>query len=147
MSDDLVARLRHAWAERERQLAEDFELAQVADALTASPWTSRVTQDANGSNVCGRIVDGEGYAVVHVGDQTPERAVAEHIARHDPARVLAEVERGRRDIAAKRSILDRYEDALARQQDPEYSEIATDVQVEEYQDWIIPALAEAEGLA
>jgi len=105
MSDDLVARLRHAWDERERQLDEDFELAQVANALTASPWISKVTQDANGHNVAGRIVDNDGYAVVRVLDQAPERAVAMHIARHDPARVLAEVERGRRDIAAKRRIL------------------------------------------
>lgn len=31
---------------------------------------------------------------------------AEHIARFDPQRMLAEVEQGRRDIAAKRAILD-----------------------------------------
>jgi hypothetical protein len=46
------------------------------------------------------------------------------------------------DIKAKRAILDRYEDALARQQDPEYSQIAAHVQAEEYEDWIIPTMAQ-----
>lgn len=59
---------------------------------------------------------------------------AEHIARNDPKARLAEIE-------AKRRILDRYEDALARQQDPEYSQIAAHVCAEEYEGWIIPELA------
>lgn len=46
------------------------------------------------------------------------------------------------DIKAKRRILDRYEDSVARQQEPEYSQIAAHIQAEEYQDWIIPALAQ-----
>lgn len=58
-----------------------------------------------------------------------------HIARWDPARVLAEVE-------AKRRIIERYEDCLARQEDPDYSSIAAHGQAAEYEDWVIPALAQ-----
>jgi hypothetical protein len=57
-----------------------------------------------------------------------------HIARHDPARVLREVE-------AKRRILDRYDDALARQGDWQESQLAADICVQEYQDWVLPTLA------
>lgn len=46
------------------------------------------------------------------------------------------------EIEAKRRILGRYEDALARQHDPEYSQIAARAQVEEYEGWVIPALAQ-----
>lgn len=92
--DDLVAWLRN-------RIGDDYEMAQVADALTRPPWVSQVTRDASDYNE-GKIVDGDGLAVVHVEDQTPERAVAEHIARWDPARVLAELD-------AKRRILDEHE--------------------------------------
>jgi hypothetical protein len=80
--DDLVTWLR-------AQLDEDAEAAQVADALTRSPWTGGDAQ----------VVDGDGYPVVRDDDARPERAVLEHIARWDPARMLAE-------IGAKRRILD-----------------------------------------
>jgi hypothetical protein len=90
--DDLVSWLR-------AQLDEEHEAATVADALTRPPWVAHVQQDANGRNVTDSVQDGDDYAVVHVSDGTPERAVAEHIARWDPARVLAEVD-------AKRRILD-----------------------------------------
>src|SRR3954470_12358190 len=60
--------------------------------------------------------------------------VAEHIERWDPHRVLALVD-------ATRRILDRYEDALARQGDWQESQTAADICVSEYEDWIIPALA------
>lgn len=61
--------------------------------------------------------------------------VVRHVARWEPDRVLVEVE-------AKRRILDRYEDAIARQTDPDYSEITARDQAQEYEDWIIPALAQ-----
>jgi hypothetical protein len=80
--DELVTWLR-------AQLDEEAETAQVANALTRPPWTGG---DAN-------VVDGDGYPVVRDDDTRPERAVLEHIARWDPARVLAEVD-------AKRRILD-----------------------------------------
>jgi acyl-coenzyme A thioesterase PaaI-like protein len=46
------------------------------------------------------------------------------------------------EVEAKRRILDRYEDALARQTDPDESQMAADIQVREYEDWIIPAIAQ-----
>lgn len=64
------------------------------------------------------------------------RAAAAFWQYFNPARMLAEVE-------AKRRILDRYEDALARQQDPEYSQSTARVHAQEYEGWIIPALAQA----
>ena len=59
-----------------------------------------------------------------------------HIIRHDPARVLREAE-------AKRAILARYEDCLARMEDPAYSGTAEYVQIREYEDFILPNLAAA----
>lgn len=41
-------------------------------------------------------------------------AGAEHIAHFDPQRMLAEVEQGRRDIAAKRALLDWFLDCEAK---------------------------------
>src|SRR3954466_10372054 len=102
MSDDLVARLRHAWDERERQLDEDEKVAQES---AGAPWSTdipgavHVSAAARAGNRAWRTL---GH-VAHV-DHDADR---DHIARHDPARVLTEVERGRRDIAAKRHILDR----------------------------------------
>lgn len=81
--DELIAFVRAA-------LDEDYEAAQVAAALTRSPWMSEGPT----------VVCGDGFPVVSHGDGEP--ATAQHIARWDPARALAEVE-------AKRQILDEYE--------------------------------------
>lgn len=78
--DDLVAFVR-------RCFDEDEELARVAAALTRSPWVNE------GSTV----MCGDGFAVAGVEDG--ETATAQHIARWDPARVLAEVD-------AQRTLLD-----------------------------------------
>jgi hypothetical protein len=61
-------------------------------------------------------------------------AVAEHIARWFPTRVLAEVE-------AKRRILDRYDDCRVRLEDPDYSVVEAAEQLREYEDFVLPALA------
>jgi hypothetical protein len=107
MSDDLVARLRHAWDERERQLDEDERVALAAITTIGiqalDTWSYEPGAEARHG---GKIKDAMGYTVVHQEDSTPDPSEAQHIARHDPARVLAEVERARRDIAAKRHILD-----------------------------------------
>lgn len=63
----------------------------------------------------------------------PEASFA-HARNLDPARVLREVE-------AKRRILDRYEDAVVRREDPDHSQLAAQVQIQEYADWVIPLLA------
>jgi hypothetical protein len=146
MSDDLVARLRHAWDERERQLDEDERVALAvigvnahADLINGKPPAHWEMPPDSSS-----IYSTERIPILRV--RHTWKRESGHITRHDPARVLAEVERGRRDIAAKRHILDRYEDALARQQDPEYSQISAHIEAEEYEGWIIPELAAAEGL-
>lgn len=138
MSDDLVARLRHAWDERERQLAEDERVALEAsrfdhDDRPQTP-TGEHWQWVEGEN--DRVIPIDPVTDEYVGESLGEfrvslRSVEEyptnmpytlphfvihtaeevpaicglHIARHDPARVLAEVERGRRDLAAKRRML------------------------------------------
>ncbi|MGI5247550.1 DUF6221 family protein [Dactylosporangium sp. CA-139066] len=80
----------------------------------------------------------DGYAIESEDAQTTfivgRQDVAEHIARHDPARVL-------RDVEAKQRILARYQDAIARQNDPAYSRPAASIQVAEYEDWVLPLLA------
>jgi hypothetical protein len=96
--DELVAFVR-------RCLDEDERVALAAQASGTPPWVNRVYAESDGYNT-GSIKDASGYTVVHVEDQTPGFATAEHIARWDPARVLAEVK-------AKRRILDLYEAACA----------------------------------
>lgn len=82
--DDLVTWLR-------AQLDEDERVARAAEADNASPWQI----EEPGANI--RTADH--YTVVHIEDSTPEPATAEHIARWDPARVLAEIDAKRRIIA------------------------------------------------
>jgi Ser-tRNA(Ala) deacylase AlaX len=74
------------------QLDEDEQIAREGIPFGTGQWQA---EDS------GLIRDSEGGCVVH-DDGEQDRATAEHIARHDPARVLAEVD-------AKRRILDRWE--------------------------------------
>lgn len=53
---------------------------------------------------------------------------------YDPARVLREVE-------AKRNILARYEDCVARQEDQDYPYASAAEQAREYEDFVLPNLA------
>jgi hypothetical protein len=110
MSDDLVARLRHAWDERERQLDEDERVALASDP---GPWEVGPTFGARDSRVYVREASEQGIDTIgtcviagQVANKTRFRENAQHIARHDPSRVLAEVQRGRRDIAAKRLMVE-----------------------------------------
>jgi hypothetical protein len=104
---DLVEFLRAALDEDER----------VARAATPGPWRWEEPSDSewptyDQSLVSDGKADGGEPAAVLLGwghDASgieAEQADRDHIARHDPARVLAEV-------AAKRAILDRYEALLA----------------------------------
>lgn len=86
MSDDLIAFLR-------ARLDDDEQIAQ------ATMWDGS-------DNIPGWYLSAS--ATVETGGDTfyaGDRTVANHIERHDPARVLREVE-------AKRRILDEYTDAL-----------------------------------
>jgi hypothetical protein len=99
MNDDLVAFLRDRLAEDER----------IARAATPGPWrynpdkhwrrpgTSWVEEAvfAGPSGAGATCVAGTGET-----DDPPSMTDATHIARHDPARVLAEVEAKRRAIDA-----------------------------------------------
>jgi len=62
--------------------------------------------------------------------------VIRHLARHDAARVLREIEAGR-------MILARYEDTLARQEDDNYPAGVAQNQAREYEDFVLPNLAAA----
>lgn len=93
--DDLVTWLR-------QQLDDD---ERVARAATSAPWIHHVAPDPSGPDHT--LLTGE-HGVISVGfmqDDPIRPADAEHIARHDPAQVLAEVD-------AKRRILDAYVDAV-----------------------------------
>lgn len=135
--DELIAFVRAALDEDER----------VAREAPGPAWCRAIERDGEPGRWRGIKAELVTLPDPHPGDSLSVGAVgatvarcdgrreAEHIARWDPARVLAEVE-------AKRRVLDRYEDARARQQDPDYSQLAADEQVSEYEDWIIPALAQ-----
>lgn len=137
MSDDLVARLRHAWDERERQLAEDERVALAVVEAVPGKWVPT-------------------YRDVHAVQMAPHGPVTRHVATaetgalgtflsdHDPVRVLAEVERGRRDLAVKRRILAEHRPVLADEV-PGLAMCFVDNEVMpcDHVRW----LAEAEGLA
>lgn len=121
--DDLVAWLRQQLDEDERVALAAAQLAQTRD------WWASAEGKVHDANA-------EGYRNLLGGENAWSLdEIGEHIARWDPARVLAEVE-------AKRRVLDRYEDALARCDDPDESQLAAGIQVSEYEDWIIPQLAQ-----
>lgn len=97
MSDDLVARLRHAWDERDRQYDEDERVARAAYA--ESPDWSIQPGHRRPRILWLDIMDSTDPATMPL-------VLAEHMARFAPERMLAEVERGRRDIAAKRLMVE-----------------------------------------
>jgi Family of unknown function (DUF6221) len=101
----------------EARLAEDKAAAKAA---AASPWKSTAPSLW--------IESGQGIIV-----QTRHFEDAAHIARHDPARALREVEAGRR-------ILARYKDCLARMEDPDYPQGVARDQAREYEDFVLPNL-------
>lgn len=105
----------------ESAYAEQSALVVRTDVPLKAPWSS--------SWVSPWVVepDSEGSEGINPAD-------AEHIACWNPARVLAEVD-------AKRRIIDRHEDALARRDDHDYSSPTAHVQAEEYRDWVLPLLA------
>jgi hypothetical protein len=107
VTDDLIAFIR-------AQLDDDERVAREA---TAGPWTTTgnggITHDgpslSQTNPAFGR------YVVASVGAYDrgcPNRADAEHIARHDPGRVLAEV-------AAKRAVLDLFDASTDQQLHPD----------------------------
>ncbi|MGW7636138.1 DUF6221 family protein [Streptomyces decoyicus] len=109
MTDDLVAFLRARYDE-DAEAAKDAAKRAAAELATADRKADRFLPPYDGSHWS------NDYDHVHVHDHRPERsrrrvqiadcghgaiALTSHIARHDPERVLAEVE-------AKRAIVDQY---------------------------------------
>lgn len=90
VTDDLITFLR-------ARLDEDEEIAQAA---SPGPW--HVDEDADEVLAVDDIVVAEGFALS--GRQL--RATTQHIARHDPARVLAEVDAKRRVVDLMASTLE-----------------------------------------
>ena len=121
MSTDLIAFLN-------ARLDEDKASAAKAQKKRRSPW--RVID-----SIRMRVISGSPNRDLVVAE-TPGDGIADHIARHDPARVLREVEAGRR-------ILARYEDCLARMEDPDYPQGVAADQAREYEDFVLPNLAAA----
>lgn len=110
------------------RIAEDEEVANRAAAEHAAPWGVSVDRTAPEGWEHLRVVvceDGLGDVTDRI---YPE--LADHIVRHDPARVLAECE-------AKRRIVERYQDRT------KYQTVVADAQsaAEEYEDYVLPLLA------
>ena len=123
--DDLVAFLN-------ARLDED-EAAALAAAKADGKYGGRSHWSARFGAMVTDEADPD-WAVVDLSAYVDDADLGEHIARHDPARVLREVE-------AKRMILARYEDCLARMEDPDYSAVTARGQAIEYQDFVLPNLA------
>jgi hypothetical protein len=81
------------------QIDEDERVALAAAWSSRRVGDNRPTWQRSGIN---SVEDAGGGLVVHGDGTPPSDSQADHIARHDPARVLAEV-------AAKRAILDLHE--------------------------------------
>ncbi len=128
MSDEIVAFINARLDDDERVACAATEGVGVQ---TGDP--SSGVWSAGGSYQPGLIEDSDGGVVVY-DEGAPNEAQAQHIARHDPARVL-------RDVEATRRILARYEDAISRQSEPDYSRSDALAQAAEYEDWVLPLLA------
>ncbi len=107
--DDVIAFLEVRLSDREQQLAED---ERVALAGNRGPWVLDTFPAVGGiaANVLMPLGDSGAKTGLTTSALlgTQDARTTEHVARHDPVRVLAEVERGRREIAAVRAILERF---------------------------------------
>ncbi|NUP52336.1 MAG: hypothetical protein HOW97_34195 [Catenulispora sp.] len=105
--DDLVAFLR-------ARLDEDAEDARLAEAVDPSPWYEDVsegtyTRQREGLDGVGlvRAADNVGLWDRESSSALSMAAVTSvHVARHDPARVLREVEAGRKLVNAYAEVAD-----------------------------------------
>jgi hypothetical protein len=122
--EDLVRWLR-------AQLDEDERIARAAASVRGPDWWFEgYFKDMDGQVLAGRVHDGGSSAVRSLAMTTRSDAEGEHAARHDPARVLREIE-------AKREILARYEELRAASKE---DGLIGDV-TEEYQDFLLHVLA------
>jgi hypothetical protein len=87
-----------------QQLDEDERIARAA---TAGPWTAMGQGVLDPSPPSNRL--GIGMAVGHAAASADYNETAEHIARHDPARVLREIDAKRQIIALHHQLEDAQE--------------------------------------
>lgn len=123
----------------EAQIAEDERVARAAIPDRENRPTTYYPDEDEDDGIWGVArggsqVEGVGIIVYDEGGHTAGQA--EHIARHDPARVLREVE-------GKRQIIARYQDAVARTSDFDHSTAVAELQVREYEDFVLPGLLAA----
>lgn len=117
--NDIAAFLEACWAERGQQLDED---ERAALAATVGPWQWGPRPGKIGWALSGPSVPYGGFILGVTDAGCPSVYDSEHIARFDPQRMLAEVEQGRRDIAAKRRILEEYDTTCGEVRNPTSAE-------------------------
>ncbi len=125
MSADLIAFL-------EARLAEDEAAAKAAASVAGPHWHHDRFWPGDGSSATTMILSAAGSPLADTLHRDDEE-MAPFIARHDPARALREVE-------ADRRILARYQDCLARMEDPDYPQGVARDQAREYEDFVLPNL-------
>lgn len=115
--DDLIRFLRHRLDDQARRLDEDEKVAKAALWAGDEGWKVLPGQEQPFHRPW-QVIDGTyEEAVVWVKPTAADdEGVAVHVARFHPLRILADVEQGRRDIHAKRTLLDEFswEDGEAR---------------------------------
>ena len=115
------------WAAFVTARLDEYEAAAKA-AQAPSPWKA-----AGHESDSWIVTDATGEPLIY-DEGTPSLEEAAHIARHDPGRTL-------RRIKGARMILARYEDCLARMEDPDYPAGVARDQAREYEDFVFPELA------
>lgn len=78
----------------------EFLLARIAEDEAVARAVADLTGESNRWWVDGPAQESRKHWVYATGEKFKYREVADHIARHDPARVLAECEAKRRIVAA-----------------------------------------------
>lgn len=136
--NDLISWLRQQLDTDERQARSVEPVPRQRWEAVSGEWGPHVRTERGDEPQWSREIQAEVWRCDDEMDGCPDiargaMAEAEFIAANDPDRVL-------RQVQAHRAILDRYEDALARSDDPEYSMPEAWTQAREYEDFVIPAL-------
>jgi len=117
------------------RLDEDEAAAKAAASVAGPDWHHDHFWPEDGSSATTMIFSAAGSPLADTLHRDDEE-MAPFITRHDPARVLREIEAGRR-------ILARYRDCLTRMEDPDYPQGVARDQAREYEDFVLPNLATA----
>jgi len=115
------------------RLDEDEAAAKAAASVAGPDWHHDHFWPEDGSSATTMIFSAAGSPLADMLHRDDEE-MAPFITRHDPARAL-------REVTAMRAILARYEDCLARMEDPDYPQGVARDQAREYEDFVLPNLA------